>query len=122
MSNLGELGSHAIQAVLGTFGVSIIVKLIDGYFHLREKTVDTTVQFREELHTRINELLAQLRQSQSDLDQWKQKYWEQYQAMALLRARHQALCLRYAEATGEAPPPEEDGQPEINPPSAPPKT
>jgi len=118
MTDFGQFTSRAAQALVGTCGISVIVKLIDGYFRYREKAADTTHVFREELHARVNELVTQLRAAQAELDQWKQRYWSLYQGTALLRARHRALCLRFEDATG-SPPPADEGEDDSIAPSSP---
>ena len=59
----------------------------------------------------MTELLAQVRALQTECDTWKQKYWDLFQQMALLRAQHRALCLRFEETTGSPPPPDEGEEP-----------
>ena len=93
MTDLANLATRAVPAVMGTCGISVLIKLIDSYFRYREKTADVPHQFRDELHARVGELLAQVKALQTDLDLWKSKYYDTYQALVLLRARHTALCL-----------------------------
>ena len=117
MTDLANLATRAVPAVMGTCGVSVLIKLIDSYFRYREKTADVPHQFRDELHARVGELLAQVKALQTDLDAWKGKYYDTYQALVLLRARHTALCLRFEETTGQAPPADEGPEPREQPPA-----
>jgi putative protein kinase ArgK-like GTPase of G3E family len=116
MTDIGWLTgpTHALAAIVGTCGVSVLVKAIDSYFRYREKSSDTAHTFREELHARITELVAQNRTLQEEADAWREKYNESFESRTLLRARHAALCLRFRDVTGEAPPADEG---ELPPPS-----
>ena len=103
--------THPLVAVVGTFGLSMVIKAIDSYVHYRDKGIDSADAFRGELHARVAELVAQNRALQADVDMWRQKYNESFESRAMLRARHTALRLRFAELTGEEPPAEEGDEP-----------
>ena len=63
------------------------------------------------MHACVTELLAQGRGLQTECDTWQQEYWDLFQQIALLRARHRALCLRFEETTGNPPPPDDGEEP-----------
>jgi len=74
-------------AIVGTLGGGALVKLVDRYYSLKEKTVDSGIEFRTELHARIAELLVQLKAEQAERTSWQEKYYALIAAGAMRDAR-----------------------------------
>ncbi len=85
------LTADMVVALLGATGGGFAVKVLDGHYRLREKNIDAGAGFRGELHSRVLELTAQLKEAQVDAVVWRDRYYHLFEHASLLRAAAQGI-------------------------------
>lgn len=87
MMNFAALGgdvfnsqfSTATFAAIAGLIVGSAIKLIDKFFNKEKEKLDMHVTLRKELREELDTVKEELYHLQSELDEWKQKYFDQVQ-------------------------------------------
>lgn len=70
------LGNPALLALIGTIFGGAGLKLVEGLLNKSKTQTDVAAQIRAELRTDVQALRDEIRKVETELDEWKTKYYD----------------------------------------------
>lgn len=85
INSLTEDVLPAVYATIAGFFVGLLVKVVDKVLDKRKNALDEHLALRKELREELEAVKQELHTLQSELDEWKEKYYTQLQITQELR-------------------------------------
>lgn len=87
--------------LIAALGGGAVVKLIEIFFIPKASKEDFATKLRDELRTDIKSLRAEITRLQTDLDEWKKKYYDIIDRYSILNGKYNDLLLKYEDLSEE---------------------